>query len=231
MTLGGFPEPFLSGDEREAKRWRRERFDRVINEDIRDLEAVRHLQLLHLFVDALRDRVGGIITLSNIAQDLQISPQTAKVWLALLEKMYLCFAVYPLTQKVPRAIQKPPKVYFFDNGDVLNDHGARYENLVATHLLKRLQFLEDYTGSICTLHYIRDKEAREVDFVTLIDGRVVDLIEVKEKDETITSSLKYYQNLLKPERTTLLVAQNTRSYDKDSIRVSNPLDFFLNPPW
>lgn len=29
MTVGGFPEPFLDNDEREARRWRRERFDRV----------------------------------------------------------------------------------------------------------------------------------------------------------------------------------------------------------
>ena len=40
MTLGGFPEPFLEGDERIARRWRRERFDRVLREDVRDLEPV-----------------------------------------------------------------------------------------------------------------------------------------------------------------------------------------------
>lgn len=34
MTIGGFPEPFLSGDEREARRWRRERFDRVLRETL-----------------------------------------------------------------------------------------------------------------------------------------------------------------------------------------------------
>jgi len=30
LRLGGFPEPFLLGDEREAKRWRKERFDKII---------------------------------------------------------------------------------------------------------------------------------------------------------------------------------------------------------
>ncbi len=39
MTVGGFPEPFLDGDNREARRWRRDRFDRVIKEDIRDKEG------------------------------------------------------------------------------------------------------------------------------------------------------------------------------------------------
>ncbi|MFO7912987.1 MAG: AAA family ATPase, partial [Desulfotignum sp.] len=46
MTVGGFPEPFLDGDIREARRWRRDRFDRVIKEDIRDLTEVRQISLL-----------------------------------------------------------------------------------------------------------------------------------------------------------------------------------------
>ena len=93
MTLGGFPEPFLDGDERAVRRWRRERLDRVLREDIRDLEPVRNIQLLGMFLDILRNRVGGLITLSNLAGDIQISPKTAKSWLEVLEKMYLVFSV------------------------------------------------------------------------------------------------------------------------------------------
>jgi len=121
LTVGGFPYPFLINDEREARRWRRERFERVIKEDIRDLELIRHIQLMELFVDALQGRVGHLVVLSNMAQDLQISPKTAKHWLQLIERMYLAFAVYPLTGHIARAIQKPPKVYFYDNADVEND--------------------------------------------------------------------------------------------------------------
>lgn len=61
LLIGGFPEPFLSGDIREARRWRQERFNRILKEDIRDLESIRDIQLLSLFVDALRERVGGLI--------------------------------------------------------------------------------------------------------------------------------------------------------------------------
>ncbi len=231
LAIGGFPEPFLMGDEREARRWRRERFDRILKEDVRDLEHIRNIQLLTLYVDALRERVGGLITLSNIAQDLQISPKTAKSWLQLIEKMYIGFAIYPFTKNVPRSIAKPPKVYFYDNGDVLNDGGARLENFVATTLLKRLHFIEDYHGYRCSLHYIRDKDGREVDFVTIVNNVVMDLIEVKTTDSGISSALKYYTNMLKPQRTIQLVANLNRAYDKDNIRVMNPIDFFASPPW
>ncbi|MCD6039962.1 MAG: hypothetical protein K0S27_1362 [Gammaproteobacteria bacterium] len=231
LTLGGFPEPFLLGDEREARRWRRERFDRILKEDVRDLESVRNIQMLSLFVDALRERVGGMITLANIAEDLQISSTTAKLWLSVIEKMYLAFPIFPLTQKIPRAILKPPKVYFYDNADVIENSGGRLENLVATTLLKRLHFIEDYYGYRASLHYIRDKEGREVDFVTVINGVITDLIEVKTSDTTISSHLKYYAKKLKPQRATQLVAELKRSFTQNGMTVTTPWEFFNNPPW
>ena len=102
--------------------------------------------------------------------------------LQVLNRMYICFSVPPYTKKLPRAVQKPPKVYFFDNADVVggNDQeGPRFENLTASHLLKKMHYLEDSRGLRLDLRYIRDKESREVDFVLLREGEVFGLIEVK----------------------------------------------------
>ena len=226
MTVGGFPEPFLDGDERNARRWRRERFDRVLREDVRDLESVRNIQLIGMFLEMLRHRVGSPITLSNMATDLQISPKTAKAWLAVLERMYLVFSVHPYTKSLPRAVLKPPKVYFFDNGDTLGDEGARFENLVATSLLKRLHFLEDRDGYRYELRYIRDKEGRDVDFVVLKEGRIEELIEAKFSDDKISKHLLYYTERLNPGKATQIVANVRRPYDKGQIRVVDPISYF-----
>ncbi len=228
MTVGGFPEPFLDGDERAARRWRRERFDRVLREDIRDLESVRNIQLLGMFLDMLRHRVGGLVTLSNLAGDLQISPKTAKTWLEVLERMYLVFSVRPFTKSLPRAVLKPPKVYFFDNGDVIGDEGARFENLIATSLLKRLHFLEDRDGYRYELRYIRDKEGREVDFVILKEGKIEELIEVKFSEDNISNSLSYYAERLAPPKATQIVANLRRPYDKGKVKVTGPISYFSN---
>ena len=226
MTVGGFPEPFLDGDEPAARRWRRERFDRVLREDIRDLEPVRNIQLLGMFLDILRNRVGGLITLSNLAGDIQISPKTAKSWLEVLERMYLVFSVRPYTKSLPRAVLKPPKVYFFDNGDVIGDEGARFENLIATSLLKRLHYLEDRDGYRYELRYIRDKEGREVDFVIVKDGKIEELIEAKYSDETISRSLVYYAERLKPPKATQIVANLRRPFDKGKVKITDPISYF-----
>ena len=228
MTLGGFPEPFLEGDERLARRWRRERFDRVLREDVRDLEPVKDIQLLSMFLDLLRHRVGGLVVLSNLARDLEISPKTAKAWLETLERMYLVFSVRPFTKSLPRAVRKPPKVYFFDNGDVLGDEGARFENLVATSLLKRLHYLEDSQGYKYELRYIRDKEGREVDFAIVKEGKLEELIEVKYSDDSITRSLSYYANRLNPKKAVQIVSEIKRPYDKGKIRVTDPISYFSN---
>ena len=231
LTLGGFPEPFLLADKREARRWRRERFDRIVKEDIRDLQPIREIQLLSLFIDAMRERVGGLITLSNLAEDLQISPKTAKTWLSLIERMYIAFSIKPYTHNIPRSIQKPPKVYFYDNADTHENDGMRLENLVATTLLKRLNFIEDYHGYKASLHYIRDKEGREVNFVTIIDNRVCDLIEVKLSDQKISKSLRYYKNKLQPKQAVQIVGHLKRAYDDHGVRVTNAIEYFAHPPW
>lgn len=231
MTVGGFPEPFLDADQREARRWRRERFDRVLREDVRDLENIMNITSLSLLLDLLRSRVGGMVVMSNLARDIQVTSKTIKNWVDILQRMYLIFVVKPYTHNLPRAILKPPKIYFYDNGDVLGDEGAIFENLVASSLLKRIQFLEDRDGYQYELRYIRDKEGREVDFVITKDNTIEELIEVKYKDDSLSKHLQYYANRLKPKKATQIVVKINRSYDKHNIRVTDPLSYFSNFSW
>ena len=220
MFVSGFPEPFLDGHETEATRWRRDRFDKVLQEDIRDLESIKKIQDLSLFVDALRRRGGQLLVLSNIAEDLQISPKTAKLWLSALNRMYLCFSVYPYTKKLSRAVQKPPKVYFFDTADLISDsEGPLFENMTAGHLLKKIHYLEDSQGLSFELRYIRDKESREVDFILIKNGAVFALIEVKFSDDKVSRSLQYYAEKLKPKYVLQIVARLKREYRKGQCRV------------
>ncbi len=219
MTVGGFPEPLIQGDEREARRWRRNRLDRIVRDDIRDLENIRNLTTLELLIDLLKTRVGGPVVIKNLAEDLHVSQPTVKHWIEVLERMYLIFTVYPYSTNLSRAIQKPPKIYFYDNADVEGDPGARFENLVATHLLKTLHFLEDRDGYRYSLRYLRDKEGREVDFVLVRDKKVCELIEVKWKEDSISTSLRYYQSKLQVSVSTQIVGQTIRPYEKDGIQV------------
>ncbi|MEK6793408.1 MAG: ATP-binding protein [Spirochaetota bacterium] len=196
LVTGGFPEPFLGNDEREARRWRTERWDRVIKEDIRDLEAVRELGSLTMLLDLLKSRVGSPVVMSNLAEDLQVTSRTVLHWIEILERMYVIFRVFPLTAKVVRAIQKPPKIFFYDIADVDEDMGMRAENLIAAALLKRCHFLSDRDGYRYELRYIRDKEKREVDLVVLRNGVLLDAVEVKVNDDAVSKPLIHFRKHL-----------------------------------
>ncbi len=170
--------------------------------------------------------MGGLVTIANIAGDLEVAHKTIKNWLEILERMYLCFSIRPYTKSIARAVLKPPKVYFFDNADVLGDEGSRFENLVATSLLKRVQYLTDRDGYRFELRYIRDKEGREVDFVIMKEGILEELIEVKLSDEKTSPSLQYYANKLNPKRAIQIVKNLRRPYEKNRLSVINPIEYF-----
>lgn len=207
LTFGGFPEPFLSDSKTEALRWAKEHMNLIIKDDLRDLTLIRDLNLMSLFYDQLRSRVGATVSINNIALDLEIAPKTLKQWLSILESVYLVFSIKPYSGKLNRTLQKQVKVYVFNNPEVDGDIGSVFENLVATHLLKRLHFLEDSTGERYELRYIRDREHHEVDFVILKNNKPTCLIEAKWKDNTPSPSLNYFGDKLKINNRIQLVGQ------------------------
>ena len=95
LNVGGFPEPLLLNDIQEARRWRRDKFRRVINEDIQDLYHTKDIIRLQSLVETLRIRCGQLLKLTNIAHDLEVSPSTVKIWFEIISQMYIGFPIYP----------------------------------------------------------------------------------------------------------------------------------------
>lgn len=192
MLRSGFPEPFLADSEEDANRWRSQYIDGLVRSDILDFETIHNFQAIRTIFELLRQRVGSSISYSSLAEDAQISPATAKKYVHILESLYIVFRIFPHSKNIARSILREPKIYFFDNGLVLSDEGAKFENLVAISLLKHIYGKSDYTGKNYALEYLRNKEKREVDFVVSIDEKLDELIEVKLSDSNLSRSLKYF---------------------------------------
>ena len=233
MLFGGFPEPFLKNNEVFARRWRKSHLDTIIREDLLDLEKVRDIKSIELLIDMLRTRVGSSVSYQSLAEDLQVSAPTVKHWLSILESLYIIFPVRPYHKNIARSILKEAKYYFYDTGAVEGDDGAKLENLTASAFLKELHFVEDTTGSRCALHYLRDKEKREVDFLLLIDDKPLYLIEVKVSDDTFSPALFRYNNLIPSAKAIQIVLNLREKKMKNNIKmypVSNFLkDFNIVP--
>jgi predicted AAA+ superfamily ATPase len=192
LERGGFPEPCLAADNAEAERWRRQYFDGLVRNDVLEFSRIQEVQAIKLFAQMLRGRVGSPLSLASIARDMQLSPTTLKKYLDILEALYIVFVVRPWHHNIARATLQAPKVYFYDTGLVEGDEGVRFENLIATHLLKHTQYQYDVEGKEVDLHYIRTKDGAEVDFALSNGKALTHLIECKLTDDKPHKALRRF---------------------------------------
>lgn len=190
--LGGFPEPFLSASEDEANRWRRQYYTDLVREDILDFSRISEIRALRLLLEMLRRRVGSPLSCTSLANDLQVAPNTIRKYVDILESLHIIFSIRPFHDNIARSLLKEPKVYFYDSGYVDGDEGIRLENTVAMSLLKHVQYLQDAKGKEISLHYLRTKDGKEVDFSLAEKGILTHFIEVKLSDDSVSRNLNYF---------------------------------------
>ena len=159
LALGGFPEPFFEGSEVEARRWSREYRNLLIREELTSLERVQDLGNLELLVLRLPDLVGSPLSVNALREDLQLSHKTVENWIRILERLYAVFRLPPFGAPGIRAVKKARKHYHFD-WSLVPDPAARFENLVASHLIKWVHYRQDTEGLDLELRYFRDSEDR-----------------------------------------------------------------------
>ncbi|HRX16498.1 MAG TPA: ATP-binding protein [Spirochaetota bacterium] len=218
IERGGFPEPVLAESSTDAKRWRNQYMEGIIRDDILDFENVHNFKTLKTLLEMLRQRVGSPLSFKSIAEDLQVAPNTVKKYIGIFESLFIIFRITPYSKNIARSLLKEPKIYFFDTGLVKGDDGLRFENLTAVSLLKHCYTSRDVFGENRTLHYLRTKDGREVDFCIVDDDKISYIVEAKLQDDQPSKSLHYFK-----ERYQLKAVQLTaflrNEYSKDGIEI------------
>src|SRR5439155_27072639 len=177
LALGGFPEPFLSANKKEAARWRLGYGARLIQEEVRDLEQVRELDRLELLYDRLGAVVGSVLSINSLREDLEVAFETASNWIAILERLDAVFRIAPYGPPRIKSVKKEQKLYFWD-WPRAETEGARFENMIAMHLLRLVHWARDVEGEKLDLRYFRTRMGHEVDFMVLRSGKPWIAIEV-----------------------------------------------------
>lgn len=223
LRLGGFPEPFFASTETEARRWSREYRNLLIREEVATLERVQDLGNLELLVLRLPELVGSPLSLNALREDLQVSYKTVANWIQILERLYAVFRLPPFGAPRLRAVKKTQKHYHFD-WSLVPEEGARFENLVASHLLKWVHHQQDVEGRDLELRYFRDTDGREVDFVVTERRRPILLVEAKQRDEGPDRSLRYLKGRFPEAAAWQVSAHGSRDYlSADGMRVAPAL--------
>ncbi len=185
FEYGGFPEPFLRQSERFARLWRLGRAEKIVREDLRDLSRIPELSQVEMLMALLPERAASRLSRQSLREDLEVSHDTVTRWLLYLEQLYYVFELKPFTRSVPRSLRKEGKLYLWDWSEVALA-GPRFENMVASHLLKAADFWTDTGEGVFELHYLRNKEKAEVDFLLTRDRKPWLAVECKLSEDALS---------------------------------------------
>ena len=194
-TFGGFPEPLFRQSHEFANIWRRGRIEKLIREDLRDLSRIPELSQVEMLVALLPDRIGSLLIIQSLREDLEVAHDTVKRWIDYLKQLYYLFELKPYSKSLPRSLKKEGKIYLYDWAEV-DSQGPRFENMVACHLLKACHFWTDIGKGRFELHYLRNKEKKEVDFLVLRDRKPWITVECKLSDMSFDPSILSFSKQL-----------------------------------
>jgi predicted AAA+ superfamily ATPase len=176
-------------------------YQTYIERDLRQLVAIKDLNLFQRFIQLCAGRIGGLLNVSSLANDTGISHTTAGNWLSLLEASYIIFQLQPYFRNISKRLIKSPKLYFYDVGlatfllGIENEtqlardplRGSLFENLVVSEALK----YRFNRGRGSNLYFYRDSKGNEVDLL-IVSGSKFFPIEIK---SGMTITRDYFKGL------------------------------------
>lgn len=168
-----------------------------IEKDVTDLLNIRDLKLFRTFLSLCAGRAGQLLNFSALANECDISHNTAKSWLSILESSYIVFFLQPYYQNFNKRLIKSPKLYFYDTGLLTHLQGIRnteeleenrlkgnvFENMILAEFQKQNQHryqLQDH-------YFWQDSNGHEVDLL-MKKGQTFSIFEIK-ATQTISAGL------------------------------------------
>ena len=207
-----------------------------ISRDIKDEIMIKDNSKFLDFIRAAACRVGQELNAHSIALDVDISDDTAKRWLGLLEKSQIIFYLHPYSNNLLKRVIKSPKLYFFDTGlvayltkysspEILQNgsiNGAILENYVVSEIRKSYS----NCGKEMFMYYFRDKQQQEIDLILETNGELHP-IEIKKTSNPNISMITNFEVLRKA---SLKVGQGAIICLKDKLSALNS-DTLIIPVW
>ncbi|GMO47613.1 MAG: ATP-binding protein [Treponemataceae bacterium] len=190
LNRGGFPEPFLSGSDSLAQNWRERRIEQLFSEDIPKFSLIYDTAAMRRCLEFLQRSAGAPVSYTLVKREAGIANVTAKKYFHILEALDIIFLVRPFSQRIPRAIKKEPKVYFYDTGMVA-DAGKKLENLAALSLLREADCMSREQGVTAALRYAQTRDNQKIDFCFVKNNTPHFFAKVSAL-ETADKSLRYF---------------------------------------
>ncbi len=193
--FSGFPDPYLNGTDHFYQIWSNTYKKQLLREDIRDLASLRSFENVEILFSLLPSKIGSPLSMASLARDINVSFDSVRNWIEIFENFFMVFRISPWSKKISRAITKEKKLYLFDYASI-DSPAAKFENMVALELFRAVSNWNDLGLGNFSLHYLRNREKEEVDFLLSNNHNPILLIETKLSDDTAAKSLIKFQKVL-----------------------------------
>lgn len=235
LYAGSYPR--LYQQQIQPKQFYRDYLETYLEKDVRQISNIRNLSVFQKFLSLCAGRVGQLLDLTGLSNDIGVSHTTISDWISILEASYTVFRLPPYYANLSKRLIKSPKIYFYDNGLLcyllsINNHehykthplrGQIFENFVVSEALKT-QYNNNEKEN---LFFYRDQKGHEVDLLFARDNKY-DAVEIKSAD-TISKSffknLTYLKNLLPDVILEKVLIYGGKDEQRSDIKIVNYLNF------
>jgi hypothetical protein len=234
ICRGFFPR--LHEENLEPRRFFNGYLQTYVERDVRALIQLRDLSQFQKFLTLLAGRVGQVVNLASLGNDVGASSTTIRNWLSVLKASYVVFELPPFFENVPKRVIKSSKIFFTDVGlsaFLLGIHtaeqasrdplrGSLYENLIMVDIIKGAL----NKGIRPEIYFFRDSHGNEVDLLIREKGALIP-VEIKSAATFSTDFVKGLERFralkIKRIRPGAVLYSGDQSFDVRGVRVLNPI--------
>lgn len=150
----------------------------TLYKDILVFENIKKPKVLEDLIVILAQRIGTVISIQGVANEIKTTSKTVERYIDILEKMFVILRVYAFSRNPVNERKKGYKVYFVDIGlrnSVLRDHkelkyrndvGAIFENYF---IMERIKYNSNHKIYV-NKYFWQNYKQEEVDYIEDRDG-------------------------------------------------------------
>ncbi|MGV8094028.1 MAG: ATP-binding protein [Mangrovibacterium sp.] len=175
-----------------------------LERDIRQLVRVTDEHRFITFVKVVAARTGQALNYNDMAKEVEVSVNTIKSWVSVLETSALIFLLPPYHNNIASRAVKTPKLYFWDTGlcsylagwetvETLAN-GAMNGPILETYVISEILKSYQHNGKSIHAWFYRDKDKKEIDLLMERDGLFYP-VEIKRSASPKTNDVRHFEVL------------------------------------
>jgi len=180
LIYGTYPDTLNESSCKGKIKYLRELSSSYLYKDVLELKEIRKSPKIHKLLKLVAFQMGSQVSVSELANSLDLDKETVFRYLDLLEKSFVIFSLSGFSRNLRKEVTKSYKYYFYDLGirNVLidnfnslvdrNDVGHLWENFI---ILERMKYL-DYSEQFASKYFWRTYTGAEIDYVEERDGKL-----------------------------------------------------------